>query len=245
MASTDLTTAQSMQEIAKAVQSQYKDIVDGIQSKVGAPSSNTIRITQNKKFVLPDGTETAEPIRAVIVGFTSRNVYYAGAYNAGNPTSPDCYAEGDNPATLAPSGDVEMKQADDCKSCPMNMFGSASNGAGKACKNTRVVALLPPDDSGADIMTISVSPSAIKGFDSYISKLASMFGVPPFAVTTEIGFDPKESYAKLTFSNPEPNADFTQFGDRSEEAATAIKANYLMASNDSAPAPQNRGRGRR
>jgi len=243
MASKEIAAVQSMQELQAAVQGEYKEMIEGIQSKLGAPAGNAIRITQNKKFVMPDGVETGGPIRAVIVGFTSRNVYYSGQYNPNAITSPDCYAEGDNPSALVPADDVETMQSEDCNSCPMNQFGS--NGNGKACKNQRIVALLPPDDSDADIMTISVSPSALKGFDTYISKLATMYKVPAFAVSTEISFDPNETYAKVVFSNPEPNAAFKAYGDRSEEALTAVKASFAPAAETAANTPPVRGKGRR
>lgn len=226
MASQELALA-AMQDLSAAVQSEYKGIVDGIKDKIGAPSGNTIRLTQSKKFVLPDGMESDGPLDVVIVGFTSRNVYYSGQFNPNNITPPDCYAEGDNPSNLVPSEKAEMIQADNCNECPMNQFGS--NGNGKACQNQRIIAVLPAGKPDAEIMTIRVSPSAIKGFDNYVDSLATKYKVPTFAVTTQVSFDPKTTYAKLIFDNPAPNADFKAFGERREDATPVMVANFAPA----------------
>jgi hypothetical protein len=245
MASTELSLSQSMQDISASIQSEYKDIMDGIQAKLSAPSGNTIRLTQNKKFVLPDGVESDGPLDVVIVGFTSRNVYYSGQFNPNNITPPDCFAEGDNPSLMAPSDKAEMKQAEDCNECPMNQFGS--NGNGKACQNQRIIAVLPVGKPDAEIMTIRVSPSAIKGFDNYVSGLNTKYKVPPFAVVTQVTFDPSTTYAKLMFGNPIPNPEFKAFADRAVETPQHLAANFVPAASATlGPAGGAvRGKGRR
>jgi len=248
MTKKDVAIVQSMQELSAQVQNDYKDIVAGIQSKVGLPSGNAIRITQDKKFTLPDGTKTGGPISVIIVGFTSRNVYYTGAYNANNIVPPDCYAEGDNPASLVASADADMVQADTCAECPMNQFGSAQNGKGKACQNQRIVAVLPAGEPNAEIMTLRVSPSAIQGFDAYVRQLADKYNVPPFAVVTQVSFDTKETYAKLIFSDPTPNPLYKEVGDRAAECIPMLKANFTPAtepSTSTVTAAPVRGKGRR
>jgi len=226
MSEKELSKVTSMQELQAAVATKYEDIAKQISSKISAPSGNTIRLTANKKFVLPDGSETDGPIRVVILGFSSRNTYYSSAYSANNLVPPDCYAEDDSPADMSPATDAHLIQAESCNECPQNEWGSSANGNGKACQNTRIIALLPPDDSSAEIQTIRVSPGGLKNFDSYMAKLATLYKLPPFAVTTEISFDQKESYSKLIFDKPEPNSDFDAFGKRAEDLTAVLAANF-------------------
>ena len=224
--SKDITKVTSMQELQAAVASKYDDIAKQISRQINAPTGNAIRL-QNKHFVLQDGTENEGPMRVVVLGFGSRNTYYSKPFNANEIVSPDCYAEDSSPADMKPSKDVALKQADSCNECPQNQWGSApAGGNGKACQNTRIVAILPIDAPDADIMTIRVSPSGLRDFDAYMGTLSTQYSLPPFAVTTSIAFDPKVSYAKLIFSSPEPNPDFEKFAARIGEVEANVAANF-------------------
>lgn len=67
--------------------------------------------------------------------------------------------------------------------------------AAKACKNSRLLALLPVDaDDETPIMVLKVSPTALKAFDSYVASVARSFQLPPLGVVTEIGFDEAVTY---------------------------------------------------
>ena len=59
-----------------------------------APSTGSaIRTTQDKQFVLPDGTKTPGPLELVIVDFTSKNAFYPGAFDPKNITPPACFVK--------------------------------------------------------------------------------------------------------------------------------------------------------
>lgn len=239
----DVALATSMNDLAAAVSQEYKDVVAGIKDKIGSGTSTAIRLTQDKHFELPNGLKSAGPLDVVIVGFTSRNVYYHQAYNPGNITPPDCFAEGDNPSAMVPSEQADMQQANNCNECPMNQFGPS--GSGKPCQNQRIIAVLPAGEPDADIMTIRVSPSAIGGFDKYIAGLADKYKVPPFAVVTQVSFDSKVAYAKLQFGSPVPNPDFKQFAARADETVSLMAANFpkaTEATSDNTPPPRGKGR---
>lgn len=171
--------------------------------KTAPAGGNAIRVTQDKHMILPDGSKTTE-MQVVVIEFTSRNEFYEGAFDKNNIRPPACFAIGDVPTELVPSPNSPTKQAESCSVCPMNVFGSA--GTGKACKNTRMLAVLPPDaDESTPIWTIKVSPTAIKGFDGYVKNVQRMFGVPPVGVVTTVTFDENADYAQLKFSDPTPN----------------------------------------
>lgn len=175
-----------------------------IQNKLGAPGGDRITVTQDKKFKFPDGRVSSDPFRAVIVDFVSGNFFWPSAFNAKAIVPPDCFALGTDPKDLFPSeNSPKMQSKDGCNNCPNNQFGS--DGDGKACKNMRLIALLPPDaDADTPFSVMNVSPTALRPFDGYIAKLAGTFGKPPAAFVTEIGFDSKLDYASLRFGNPEP-----------------------------------------
>lgn len=199
-----------------------KEITD-MASRVGAPGGDVISITQDKKFKFPDGTKSDGPIKLVIVDFVSANSFYEGAYDPNNISPPACFAIGTNPTQLAPSKNSPVAQAIACSSCPMNQFGSAGNG--KACKNSRVLAVLPPGATADTPMWIlKVSPTALKAFDAYVTSIVRSFQLPPVSVVTEVSFDDSVTYASLRFGNPEPNEDleicFARKGEAMERLLT-------------------------
>lgn len=174
-----------------------------ITSRIGTPSGDRIKVTQKKTFRMPSGEESAGPISAVIIDFVSSNYFYEGAFDPNDITPPLCAAVGPEPTTLAAFDDSTEKQCDTCAACPQNQFGSA--GRGKACQNSRLLALLPPDaDAQTPFMMMKVSPTALRSFDGYVGSIARSFQAPPLAVVTEISLDPNLDYPSLRFGNPMP-----------------------------------------
>lgn len=196
----------------------------GIGDKTGAITGNSIRVTQDKQFVLPDGSKVAGPLELVILDFTSRNSFYEGAFDPKNITPPACFAIGNDPKALVPSKNAPLPQAADCASCPMNAFGSS--GDGKACKNTRVLAVMMADrPTDGPIWTLATSPTANKGFDGYVAGLGSRLQMAPLEVVTTVDFDDSVTYAKLVFSTaPEMNGNVAEHFARQEEATKMLAA---------------------
>ena len=206
-----------------SIQEQLKAQVAAQANKIAPPSGINIRITQDKKFQLPDGSKVDGPLDLVIVDFVSRNSFYEGAYDPNNISPPACFAIHPEPKQMVPSDNSPVKQADDCASCPMNQFGSS--GKGKACKNSRVLAVLPPDaDADTPMWLLQVSPTALKGFDGYVGAVARTFQMPPIAVVTSVDFNPNETYASLTFGDPRPNENLAVHFARQAEAKELLMA---------------------
>ena len=213
-AGTAVATVKAKSSAVVSIQEQLKAQAAAMAGRIAPPSGINIKVTQDKKFLLPDGSKVDGPLDLVIVDFTSRNEYYEGAYDANNITAPACFAIHPEPKSMVPSSNSPNKQADDCASCPMNQFGSA--GKGKACKNMRVLAVqmaVPDNDNGGaltvfedtPIWLLKVSPTAIKNFDGFVGNVNRIFGMPPISVVAEVDFNPTETFASLTFSNPRPN----------------------------------------
>jgi len=217
------------------IQDQLRQLAEQDQGKTAPVGGNKIRITQDKQFILPDGSKTPGPLQLVIVDFTSRNEYYEGQFDKNNIQPPACFAIGPIPAKLVPSGNSPVKQSDDCASCPMNAFGS--KGAGKACKNTRLLAVLPPDaDEETPMWTLAVSPTAIRNFDGYVNDVRRLFTSPPLGVVTTVAFSENADYAQLTFTDPQPNDAAGVALSRREEAAALLAEEPDVSSYGQEPA---------
>ena len=176
--------------------------------RTAPPSGSKIKMPQGGgRFDLPDGRSVEGSIEAIIVDFRAVHSFWPGKFDKNNVKPPVCFAVGLNPRQMAPTDNSPDKQADNCQACPNNQFGS--DGDGKACKNMRRLALVPPRDDDEtqadtehDLWILDVSPTAIKNFDAFVSVIAKTFQTPPAGVAVTIGFDTSVEYAKLTFSNP-------------------------------------------
>lgn len=208
-------TAKEIASIDAQLAAEAKDIADSI----GAPTSNRIDI-QDKTFKLPDGQILQAPIDMIIIDHISKNLFYEGEWDPKNPEGPICWAIDRVLDKMAPSDNAPAKQTKgNCKECPMNEWGSS--GDGKACKNTRALAvLLPGIGAGTDLYTLNVSPTAIKGFDGFVGAVLKMFGTAPITVVTEVSFHPEKRWAYPIFSDPRPNEHYAaHFGRRKEARA--------------------------
>ena len=102
------------------------------------------------------GAVLAQGAPIIILDQIPANLYYAGSYDPNNPAPPDCYALGrfdaegnvvgvdtwDGRTELAPHKDCTSRAHTDCATCPFNQFSSAKQGKGKACQNTRRLAVI-------------------------------------------------------------------------------------------------------
>lgn len=195
-----------------------------IHETLGGIATNNITLT-GKKFKFPTGQVMEAPLDIVILGYTSKNLYYPGAYDPKNPEPPVCWAVGPKPGDLVPSANAPEVQSTTCKACPLNEFESGVGNA-KACKNTREIAFMLPDACGPEdtIYCMSVSPAALKPFDTYIVQLAEVQSVLPIAVITAVAFDPDVTHVRLLFGKPRPNPNMEQHWMRREEARTILTA---------------------
>ena len=204
-----------------SVKDQLADQLAALAGKTAPVSGNAIRITQDKQFRLPDGTSTPGPLQLVVVDFVSKNMFYEGVYDPNATVPPACFAIASSPLNMVPSDNAPVKQAASCSVCSMNQFGSAGNG--KACKNGRVLAVLPPDaDDQSPIWTLAVSPTALKAWDGYVNSVVRTFSAPPVGVITEVSFDPGSTYPSLRFGNPVLNENVAEHLSRVEEANALI-----------------------
>lgn len=183
------------------IEEQLKNEVSGIQARISAPAGDRVRMINNSHFSLPDGSD-AQELEGVVVDFMSANLFFEGAFDKDNPSAPGCFAVGPEPSTLIPTDNSPNKQAETCSSCPNNQFGSA--GKGKACKNTRLLAIKPVNAENDNIYVLSVPPTSIKAFDGYVHTLAGKHRLPPVGVLTRVTLDKTETFAAPRFEVVRP-----------------------------------------
>jgi hypothetical protein len=230
------------------VQAQFAQELAEYSKRIQAPTGDRITVTNRKTFKLPNGQEVPE-IEAIVVDFVAANYYYPTAYDSNSIVPPDCFSIGLEPSSLIPSDNSPDKQCNACAGCWANQFKSA--GKGKACSNTRLLALLTTDaDVESPIYTLKVSPTALKSFDGHVGQVMRSFNAPIRAVVTRIGFSPDSEYATLRFSTVGPvDKDLlilaqSRLAEARERLQTEPDVSAVAAANESGkkPAPKRAAR---
>lgn len=175
----------------------------------------------------------------MIVDFVYYNTYYEGAFDPNNIVPPNCFALAVEPKGMAPSDNSPDKQCETCSGCWANEFGSS--GKGKACQNRVLMACLPTDATeDTPFVILDISPTAVKGFGSYVTSVARSLQRPPYGVVTHIECNPATKHDVAVFSDPQlvEDEDFiTMIRSRREEARerllTEPDVSAFKAANDS------------
>lgn len=157
---------------------------------------------RNKEFSF-SGEVIGDEVTTIIMLAAYENSFYQEIFDADNPVPPSCFALGYDQDRLAPVVDqVEKAEAEACASCWANKFGSADKGKGKACKNSRRLALLEPEAASpedASIAFLRLPPTSLGNFSKYVKKLATLGKRPTYAVVTKLSFDKDEAYPVIRF----------------------------------------------
>jgi hypothetical protein len=156
-------------------------------------------------------------LRAVIVGWIYENQFYDEDFDPDVPQVPACYGFGTDPDDMQPHEQAPDKQNDACAGCPMNEWGTADRGNGKACKNVVRLALIAESDledlATAEVVYMKVPVMSVKNFAMYAKKtVGEALGRPYWAVVTLVSVvpDPKSQF-KVQFSVAEKVEDSNLF----------------------------------
>lgn len=137
-----------------------------------------------------------DKMNVVIIDSVMDNHYYTEKYDPDNPASPVCFAFGRDDKSMAPHAAAPEPQNDKCATCPMNQFGSADVGKGKACQNTRRLALIPEgalkNIDEAEVAFMKIPVMSVKNYAGYVTELSSALKRPPLGVITEIKLVPDD-----------------------------------------------------
>jgi hypothetical protein len=220
---TDIATLQNT--LPTEVQAQVDERILADIKRLGAVGGkDAIRITQDKKFEMPNG-DILDEIEGVIVDFVYRNEYYPEAFNRKQIKPPTCFAisEAEKGMRPSPNSPALQDEGKGCEKCQWNQWGSSPTNNGKACKNTVYMALLPPNATDDDpIWTLKTSPTAIKHFNGYVAKLAHSKRKSKDAVVTKIFFDPGSPFASVRFEPTGLNEAMEATSQRASEARARL-----------------------
>jgi hypothetical protein len=131
----------------------------------------------------------------IVLDFVLENNIFRDKYNPSKPASPMCYAIGRDESELAPHEESEEPQSAKCEGCPNNEWGSDTEGGrGKACKNTRRIAIIPADclKGGPDaikkagMVMCKLPVTSLKNFSTFVNQAVKVMDTPPFGVVVRI-----------------------------------------------------------
>jgi hypothetical protein len=204
---------------------------ESIKDQVSAGGSGPrLSINTNGRWSTPDGAELDTTISVIVVDFVSKNTWYPHPYQAGNPLPPGCFAIGKVLANMQPCPESPEPQHDMCHGCAHDQWGSSATGKGKACKNSRELAVIleeqAADLDNAEIFIISVPPTSIKFFDGFARQVERVLGGPPIKAVVDITAMPVPGtrYSTMNFENVRANSDYADHFQLREEATAMLEA---------------------
>ena len=157
----------------------------------------------------PDNPESATTLEGVILHHHAHCAYWPVSNEDDEDNKPLCSSYDGKVGIGEPGGA--------CATCQLNTFGTAAKGAGKACKNMRVIYLLR---SGEYLpIQINLPPTSIKPFKDFYSKAFALRRRAPYGSIVRIGLK-QESNGKEDYSV----ATFRRIADFSGEKLLQVKA---------------------
>lgn len=160
-----------------------------------------ISIRAARYRLVEDGVETpvGTTLDVIIVG-TNPNVskvFYAKAFDGSDGVRPDCFSNDGQ----KPDASVEAPVCESCLTCPHNVLGSKmlpSGAKSKMCSDQRHLAVVPAADP-TKVYALTVPISGFKALREYYKELQN-WGIDAHEVVTELGFDDKANFPKITFT---------------------------------------------
>lgn len=224
--------------------------------------NNSIRFQQAQIYV--GEARVGNSMSVYVLDSIHLNTYYSGAYDPKVVAPPDCYAffRGAEASTASPIEGCENPQSDMCTGCPQNEYGTARNGRpGKACSNTRRIAVLPATKVGpagtpvylsaeelasTPILYGKLPVTSCKGFSKYAQTLANApYERPLWSVVSLLKTEPHPQFqfvvefTCLAMPDVSNNADVLQvLATKKEEASRGITFRFVKMENNTAARPQ-------
>ena len=187
-----------------ALQSDATSVLQTIRENIGNDritdrdlDRTTVPLGGGLNWTVPtlEGEDSAKTLDGIVVHWTARRAYWATGMEVGGNTPPDCSSHDGETGYGNPGGE--------CLSCPLNQWGSAEGGNGKACKEKRMLFLL----RASDLLPIVIqAPStSIQPIKKYLLRLASQ-GLPYWSVMTKLSLEKASNGAGIAFSRISPQA---------------------------------------
>lgn len=171
----------------------------------------------------------------IVIDGVRENTYYTSKYDPDAPMPPTCYALGRDVDPMFPHLDMQKDltyfhpqhwvdgQVQGCDGCPMNRWGSADQGRGKACQNRRRLTVIPAgfytprrgsrdfdltlfDEEAhfakADTAFLRLPVTSVNTWSKYVNQVATVQRRPPHGVVTRISVEPHATYQYELFFEP-------------------------------------------
>lgn len=187
----------------KALEKQYESDVEDASARLAKPVGNTIGI-RNSKFSYK-GDIIGRSMVSIIVDFVNAQTWYNEPFDPDNPSPPSCHALSVSGDEMKPFKTSPMKQSDWCDGCPLDAWGTADVGDGKACAQQYKLAILAagPGETlqNAELAILTVPPTSLNNFTKYVKDMKKKFTRPPHGVLTRFAFDEDEEWPVLTFED--------------------------------------------
>ena len=181
----------------------------GIQASfavVGFKGKNwRIKHRGDDKLLLDQRGVPVPSLDVVIVGISPNisKIFYEGKFVEGQETgAPECFSVDG----IKPDPAAQKKQAENCATCPMNIWGSRITDAGKKakrCQDSRRIAVVPaydvPNAGYGGPMLLRVPPTSLSALASYTADMQRV-GAQPYMVRTQIVFDFNVAYPLFKFA---------------------------------------------
>jgi hypothetical protein len=258
------TTGTALVDWEKEMEAQAK-IAAGVVANIGG---NMPRFSvKGGVLSIDDQAIPGNHMAVVILDGILQNTFYEGRYDADNMTPPTCFALGRDDKTLAPHPTVvERGQAQHatCRGCPMNEFGTAENGKGKACGNRVRLMVVKAGDLTAEgrftydpkdydeehftsavAPVLAVPPTSIGAYATYVKSVANTLKMPPHGVFTKISVKPDPKVQVRVSFDPIMKAPVNLMKvlmARHAEVKPAIEQPYNLDQPEEAPAQAARGK---
>lgn len=139
----------------------------------------------------PENPDTEKEIVGVIVDHHPVNAYWADKYSGAN-NPPDC-ASMDGKIGVDQDGNRKP-----CNSCPMNEWGTADDGRGKACKNMHRVYILREGEMLPLLLTLP--PTSLKNLSDYLGLRVITKGLRSYGVITKVSLKKAQNAGGINYS---------------------------------------------
>jgi len=182
-----------------------------------------------------------EAVEVVLLNSIAERAYYPGPFKDGSTSSPICFALAPTPTEMELHAASSDKQSSNCDGCPWNKWETAPIGRkGKACRESRRVALTPRNDLGR-ILMLRIPITSVPAFQQYLRTIGSQ-DYPMNRAITRLTFDPAESYPKLLFEFVQPLSEskWPETEQRRAEASTLLRQPFSISAEPVAPIQQKK-----
>jgi hypothetical protein len=243
-----------------AIMEKDAEVATQMEASTGAGSFFSLRggILTFNNTTMPDNQ-----MAVVILDHIIENVYYDQPFDPDNISVPKCYAYGRDETTMAPHEDIVARGQEEnetCTGCPMNQWGSAERGKGKACSNRRRLSVIGAgrfdgnrfhlaDDehfATSPVGLLKLPVMSVQDYSAYVNQIGHVMKRPPYGVLTLVKLvpDPRSQYKiACTLIDKLPDRLVPIIRKRREDTQTTLEQPYALdIEEEQAPPPPVKGK---